>query len=482
MIRKGSFAHIYQNSNSKTKEFEEFTSTLYSQTEQLCENKMQEFMIIWGDYNQSQDNQMAKMHLIQCFPFLKDRIYQFQDSQIFRFITINLSEKNILFLMSGQFAYQQYDGTSNLEWLNDKIRKQELHSKSIIIFTSLKFILQNGLSIEILQKQFKYVTQLAVQYQNLIQSFDKMIYNRIHISFVQNKNLDYFFGSQVNLVLNLFQCHNSLQIPQINYENEFYKWKKICQYSKHADIQSPLSLYLNESDIKSMYKIFKSCSIKNQQECSYQEKVQNILNLYTKESVLYKFINLSMNTMNFKIYKYLNTVYQLFSRSLYEYQDGQKITKVVLYRGCAIQKYQYDKLYEEYLYNQNNGTTTFICFPQFLSTSLLKEKAQQIMSLKIDQIKQQQINRSKITQVKSNENEKLLKSIGFDDQYKLLIKIDAKFDDKNKFKPKYISKLSSFQDEHEFLFQPFQSFRIDYMQKANAVNGSNMQMTLFYVC
>ncbi|KAL4493523.1 hypothetical protein ABPG72_007531 [Tetrahymena utriculariae] len=481
MIKKGSFAQIYQKSNSKTEEFDGFTQSMYSQTEQFSDNNMQEYLVIWGDSQKNTDNETAKNCLIQQFSFLKDRIFQYQDSKIFRFVSINLYQKNILFLMSGKFAQDKYDGISNLEWLNDKISRQEIHSKSIIIFTSLQFIVQNNLSIESLQMQFKYVTQLAVQYKQLTNSFDKMIHNRIHMSFVQNKNLDFYFGSKVNQVLKLFQCHDNLKLPLINFEKEFEKWNEIWQYSKQIEIQSPFALHLNENDIRSIYSIFKECSKRNQQELSKYEVIQNILNLYTQESVLYKFINLSMNTMNLIIYKYLMMIYQLFSRSLYEYQDQEQISEVKLYRGCAIQKYQYDTLYQEYLHNQNNGIQTFICFPQFLSTTIDKKKAQELMNNKINQVKQQQDLRSKMAQV-PQETAKFLKSIRFNDQYRLLIQINAKMDYQNKFKPKYINKISSFKDEHEFLFQPFQSFRIDNMQKGNGINESIMNMTLFYVC
>ncbi|KAL4464910.1 hypothetical protein ABPG72_011167 [Tetrahymena utriculariae] len=169
-----------------------------------------------------------------------------------------------------------------------------------------------------------------------------------------------------------------------------------------------------------------------------------------------------------------------FLQPLYLYDDNQNISEIKLYRGAAIQKYQYDTMYQEFKVNQGQNNPTFIIFPQFLSTTDVEKVAIDIQKIRIDEVKVEVNRRQQILDEYSLINKEYLKSEEFQKAYKVLICIDAKFDSKNQFKPKSIKEISKYSEENEFLFQPFQSFRIDKMDEGSG-DGAQLTMNLTYI-
>ncbi|KAL4486718.1 hypothetical protein ABPG72_022193 [Tetrahymena utriculariae] len=87
---------------------------------------------------------------------------QLYQNQEFRNKSILSAGRNILLMMSGAFANTQLDGKSNLEWANNNIIEQKIHSKSIILFTRMGKVKKNYQIIENLQEKFKYVTLITI--------------------------------------------------------------------------------------------------------------------------------------------------------------------------------------------------------------------------------------------------------------------------------------------------------------------------------
>ncbi|KAL4486720.1 hypothetical protein ABPG72_022195 [Tetrahymena utriculariae] len=471
-----------QNEVAYIEESSQFKEDLLMNTKTLFQGDKQEYIIIWGDPNVGSDNENAKQGLISRYPFLKGRIYQFENSQDFRKKSLELAASNILFLMSGTFANYFLDGKSNLEWVNNNIREQKIHSKSIILFTSMATVKKNNWTIQNLQQKFKYVTQLTVDYELLFTSFDKMIFNRIHRSIVQNSHLDYYFRSQTEDILNIFQKPNSHTFKdlQSSLKNLSLQFQQLCEYVKEKEIQAPLTLYLSKIDLQDTITCIDQCFTKNKASENDYSIVENFIKLYTQESPVYRILNFSLNTMNLEVYKYLKDVFKVLSKCMYQYNDYQEISEITLFRGAAIQKYQYDTLYQEFVANQNKGRPTFISFPQFLSTSNVEKVARDIIKSRIAEVKVENTGRLQILNQYSVINKEYLQSDEFRKAYKVLIKINAKFDPKNQFKPKSIKEISTFKHENEFLFQPFQSFRIDSMDQGGN-EGDDLKMNLTYI-
>ncbi|EAR83350.1 hypothetical protein TTHERM_00942710 (macronuclear) [Tetrahymena thermophila SB210] len=459
-----------------------FKEDLQMSTTSLFKGDQQEYIIIWGDPYVNEDNEHAKQGLISMYPFLKNRIYKFEKSKDFRQKSIEFARMNILFLMSGTFANEQLDGQSNIQWVNNNIRDQKLHSKSIILFTSMNTVRKNNWTIENLQQKYKYVTQLTVDYSFLFTSFDKMIFNRIHRSFIQNSHLDYYFRSKTKDILNIFQTPKSHSFKELqssikDLKNQF---QQLCQYVKENEIQAPLTLYLSQVDLEQTVQYIEQCFTLNGASKNDDKIIENFIKLYTQETPVYKILNFSLNTMNMQVYNYLKDVFKILSKCIYSYNDNQNISEIKLVRGAAIQKYQYDTMYQEYSYNQKKNVPTFISFPQFLSTSNCEKVAKRTMGLRIIEVKVEQSGREQVLNQYSILNKEYLKSEEFRKAYKVLIYIDAKFDSNNQFKPKSIKNISNYFEENEFLFQPFQSFRIDSMQEGFQ-EGTELEMRLTYL-
>ncbi|KAL4449120.1 hypothetical protein ABPG74_021112 [Tetrahymena malaccensis] len=471
-----------QNKVDYIKEASLFKEDLLMNTKNLFQSDKQEYIIIWGDPNNGQDNENAKQGLISRYPFLKGRIYKFENSKDFRNYSIEQAKRNILFLVSGTFANQYLDGKSNLEWINNNIREQKIHSKSIIIFTSMNTVKKNNWTIESLQQKFKYVTQLTVDYAFLFTSFDKMIFNRIHRSFIQNSHLDYYFRSQNQDILNLFQqpTSHSFQQLQSNIKNLKSQLDKLREYVKNQEIQAPLTLYLTKIDLEKTVASIEECFTQGNKSKDDKIIAQNFIKLYTTESSVYRILNFSLNTMNLQVYNYMQDIFKLFSKSIYLYDDKSEISEIQLYRGTAIQKYQYDTMYQEFQFNQKQKKPTFITFPQYLSTSSRKEVAQKILSYRIEELKADSKDRDQVLNEFSLINKEYLKSQEFREAYKVVIWINAKFDCKNQFKPKFIKQISEYKNEDEYLFQPFQSFRVDSMQEGGSPDCA-IEMKLTYI-
>ncbi|KAL4449125.1 hypothetical protein ABPG74_021117 [Tetrahymena malaccensis] len=459
-----------------------FKEDLLMSTKNLFQSDKQEYIIIWGDPNVGEDNEEAKQGLISRFPFLKGRIYKFENSKDFRKSSIEQAKRNILFLMSGTFANEMLDGKSNIEWINNNIREQKIHSKSIILFTSMSTVKKNNWTIESLQQKFKYVTQLTVDYAFLFTSFDKMIFNRIHRSFIQNSHLDYYFRSKTQDILNLFQQPSSQSFKELqsSIKNLQSQFEQLCEYVKTQEVQAPLTLYLSKIDLQKTVDCIKECFTKNNASNNDYRIAKNFVKLYSDESSVYRILNFSLNTMNLQVYSYISNVFKLFSKSIYLYNDNSNVSELTLFRGTAIQKYQYDTLYQEYQYNKKQNKPTFITFPQFLSTSVQKKVAKSILKDRIEEVKIETTGRSQVLNEYSLINKEYLRSQEFREAYKVLIYINAKFDSKNQFKPKSIKDVAVFSSENEYLFQPFQSFRIDSMQEGGSV-GCDLEMYLTYI-
>ncbi|KAL4467703.1 hypothetical protein ABPG74_013038 [Tetrahymena malaccensis] len=459
-----------------------FQKQYRSQTCQLFEDNKQEFIIIWGDPNNNSDNYQAKKLLIDKYPFLEERIYKFEDSIKFRRQSTELSKRNILFLMSGGFANQMISGKSNLEWVNSEIQKQNIHSKSIILFTSMSTIQNNNWTIQNLQQKFKYVTQLSIDYDSLLIGFDKMIFNRIHRSFVQCNQLDFYFRSKTQSILDNFQNTEfySFKNLQISESDLVFQFEGLCEYLKTCEVQAPLTLFLSEVDRLSTAKLIESCLYKNGIKYKKKNIIIKILNLYTQETPIYRILNLSLNTMNPKIYQYLNQLYKLFSKCLYLFDDKQEQSKIQLYRGAAIQKYQYDTLYDEFQQNKLKNNPTFIVFPQFLSTSVKKQIAKDATHSRYVEVDIKNTGREQHLDYFSKLNKEYLKSEDFRKAYKVLILIDAQFDEKNKNRPKSIQLLSKYKEESEYLFQPFQAFKVESMEQGT-FDGQLLEMKITYI-
>ncbi|KAL4486717.1 hypothetical protein ABPG72_022192 [Tetrahymena utriculariae] len=481
-IKPGTFLDIYSQSETVSDECFSFQQNIFQTTNRLFEEDKQEFVVIWGDPNDNEDNKKVKQGLIQYYPFLKDRIYKFENSKGFRDKATELASYNILFLMSGRFGYYMFNGVSNLQWVNDNIKEQKIHSKTIILFTSLETVKSNNWTIENLQKKFKYVTQLAVDYYPLFISFDKMIFNRIHRSFVQISHLDYYFRADTEIFLDIFQNPDSHSFKELMPSAKILKQKfeKLCEYVKNYEIQAPLTLYLSDIDLQSIIQNLELCFEKNGASNDNKKIVQNIINLYTQETPVYKILNLSINTMNSCIYSYLENIYRLLSKCLYLYNDEQTQSNVRLVRGAAIQKYQYDTLYEEFMQNHQKNIPTLISFPQFLSTSTDEKVAKSIIKTRMEEVKVETTQRMQNLSKFSKTNSEYLQSEEFRQAYKILIYINANFDFKNNFRPKCVSKIAEY-DESEYLFQPFQPFMIENMQEGNTIEGSQLKMTLKYM-
>ncbi|KAL4475447.1 hypothetical protein ABPG72_022082 [Tetrahymena utriculariae] len=470
---------VHLTTQSQSDQFQE--EYLFT-TNQLFEGNQQEFIIIWGDPNNNLDNDYVKKGLIERYSFLAERIYKYENGIDFRRKSKQLSKRNILFLMSGTFANEQISGKSNLEWVNNQIQQQKIHSKSIILFTSMSTIQKNQWTIQNLQQKFRYVTQLSIEYSSLFTSIDKMIFNRIHRSFVQCNHLDYYFRAGTQSILNIFEETDqySFKNLQISAQNLLSKFENLCEYLKTFEVQAPLTLYLSQTDKQATIKSIESCLYQNGVLLSDNIIIQNFINLYTQETPVYKILNFSLNTMNPKIYSYLSNLYKLLSKCLYLYDDKQNLSQIQLYRGAAIQKYQYDTLYEEYQYNLQQNKPTFIVFPQFLSTSEQKKVALQLTNTRIKEVNIENNERAQNLDQFSQLNKEYLKSDDFRKAYKVLIYIDAQFDNQNKYRPKSIQNISDFYQEKEYLFQPFQHFKVDFMQQG--INeGEQLQMNIQYI-
>ncbi|KAL4449123.1 hypothetical protein ABPG74_021115 [Tetrahymena malaccensis] len=481
-IREGTFLDIYSYSENVSEQSFCFQQQLHQTTYRLFEQDKQEFIVIWGDPNNNDDTEQAKQGLIEKQPFLKNRIYKYENSKDFREKSIEFAGYNILFLMSGKFAYYLFNGVSNLQWVNDNIKDQKIHSKSIILFTSLQTVKQNDWTIEKLQKKFKYVTQITFDYDPLFVSFDKMIFNRIHRSFVQNCHLDYYFRANTQYVLDIFQNPHSLSFTEILHSPEVLKqnFEELCKYVKDSEIQAPLTLYLNKMDLQSTIDNLNLCFIKNGASNNNSKIVQNVINLYTQETPVYKILNLSLNTMNPCIYGYLGNLYRLLSKCLYLFNDEQKQSNVNLVRGAAIQKYQYDTLYEEFKNNEKKNIPTFISFPQFLSTTTDENVAKDIINIRMKEVNVETTGRMEHLSKFSKINQEYLQSEEFRQAYKVLIYINAYFDLTNNFRPKSVNTIAQY-NESEFLFQPFQPFQVEKMEEGNNIEGSQLKIVLKYV-
>ncbi|KAL4453330.1 hypothetical protein ABPG74_017537 [Tetrahymena malaccensis] len=208
--------------------------------------------------------------------------------------------------------------------------------------------------------------------------------------------------------------------------------------------------------------------------------VQNFIKLYTMQTPVYKILNFALNTMNPEIYKYLETIYKLLSKSLYLYDDQQTKSNVKLYRGAVVQKYQYLTMYQEYKHNLLKNNPTFITFPQFLSSTTSEKVAKNIINDRMKEVEIETMGRMNLIDQFQLVNKQYLKSEEFKKAYKVVIYIDAYFDPKNNFRPKSIQDISQFTCEQEYLFQPFQTFRIDSM-KEDLYEGQNLSMNLTYI-
>ncbi|KAL4461796.1 hypothetical protein ABPG72_019046 [Tetrahymena utriculariae] len=464
---------------SYVKESSQFREDLFSSTSSLFKGDDQEYIVIWGNLNFNLDTQKIN-GLEKKYPFFKERIYRFEKSNEFRMKSIELAEKNILFLMTGQFANHFLDGLSNLEWVNNKIVQKKVHSKSIIIFATIEIIKQNKWSIENLQQKFKYVTQLVDDFDRLFASFDKMIYNRIHRSFAQNSHLDYYFRADIQSILKIFQKPQSHSFKDLKKSPFRSQFNQLCDYVKTQDVQSPLKLYLKNELIEQTIQYLELCFQENGAQNNEIQIVKNFIKLYTKQTPVYKILNFALNTMNPQIYKYLETIFKLLSKCLYQYDDKQTQSKIKLYRGAVVQKYQYYTMYQEYKHNLSKNDPTFITFPQFMSTTTDEDVAKSIINDRQKQVEIETMGRMNLIDEFSLVNKQYLISEEFIKAYKVVIYINAQFDPKNNFRPKSISDISEFSYEKEYLFQPFQTFRIDSMQE-DISEGQNLCIYLTYI-
>ncbi|KAL4453329.1 hypothetical protein ABPG74_017536 [Tetrahymena malaccensis] len=96
------------------KQSSQFREDLLFSTSSLFDGDNQEYIVIWGNLNFNLSTEKI-YDLEERYPFIKERIYKFEKSKEFRTKSLELAEKNILFLMTGQFANDYLDGLSNLE-------------------------------------------------------------------------------------------------------------------------------------------------------------------------------------------------------------------------------------------------------------------------------------------------------------------------------------------------------------------------------
>ncbi|KAL4449119.1 hypothetical protein ABPG74_021111 [Tetrahymena malaccensis] len=348
--------------------------------------RLTETTIIWGDYNNSQDNQSIIDHLVQFYKFKKENlIYCLNEDRFYRKIQ-KFGQTNCLIVMSGRFATQQ--DFQNIKHVDALIQTRQINCKYTLIYTSEDTIKKQNWTLPALQSQ--YPSLMALEYVNkkLVQQMLDLIYNQSHIPFELQENLMYYLSNSQDIeLINLFTKSESynLQKQQRRLKIEDVKFKELIELLKKVNSESPLDQFKDENLIKKFLEKINKCyelsdikkKSQNQQEV---EIINNLINLFSKEGEVYKLVNFTLCTINPLIYNCMKPVYKIFSTALAKYNDGNKISKLKLFRGSVISKSFYQQISLQFVLNESKNQETFIFFPSFTSTTLIKEVAQYLVA------------------------------------------------------------------------------------------------------
>ncbi|EAR83352.2 hypothetical protein TTHERM_00942730 (macronuclear) [Tetrahymena thermophila SB210] len=342
--------------------------------------------IIWGDYNNNQDNKYLINQLVEFYNFKEENIFQCFNESDFYLKLQKYGSKNTLIMMSGRFATQK--NFQNVKYVDQLITNCQINCRYILIYTSEQTINQQNLSLATLQSQYPSLMALEHKYKQLVQQMLNLIYNYSHIPFeLQENQQNYLSSEQDTKLINIFTKSEyfdlNKQYKKLNIEDE--KLKRLIDLLKNVNSDSPLDKFKDESLVKNFLHKIKQCCKQNtitqkSQIIQKQNIVNNLIHLFSKEGDIYKLVNFTLCTLNPLIYDCMKPVYKLFSAALTKYDDENNFRQLKLYRGSVISKSFYQQISYQFVLKESKNEKTFIFFPSFISTTLDKQVAQYLVA------------------------------------------------------------------------------------------------------
>ncbi|KAL4453972.1 hypothetical protein ABPG74_003855 [Tetrahymena malaccensis] len=389
--------------------------------------------VIWVDYNDSKEN---KMTLIQIQK-------EYETSLIVKFYTdINKFKQEystfkgqpIFLILSGQVAndYSSSDGKL-FKWIKTEWqqKKEDNRIRGIIIYTS-------DLGVKHMRDKFekdesKLVKKVTANTNEMLEILNNLISPSKFCRVIGMDEFSALFQNQMKeKLMNMHTTSPTKSLSyyspmNFDYKSMFYQAIKVIK-DKKINFQSD-ALKIDEI-IDELNKIYKNYN-------DEQQIAQQIIYLYTLEKVpFYKFINTSLNTLNENLIYVTMPLIELLQTAIYKYDDSsnpssiQKGQPKLMYRGSSIPDENFDELVK---LNQ------FICLPSFSSFTEDINIAKKFI-----QMNNYSGTRECIFVYKHNMGSA---------QYNI--------------RPKFISPVSFFKNEKEYLTYPCVAYKISSIQKVD---------------
>ncbi|KAL4497850.1 hypothetical protein ABPG72_000605 [Tetrahymena utriculariae] len=388
--------------------------------------------VIWVDFNDSKENKATLLHIQK--DYATSLIVQFYVKiEEFKQNYIKFKGQPIFLILSGQVAndYSNSDGKL-FQWIKSEWQKQkeENRIRGIIIYTS-------DLGVKHMKTKFesddsKLVKKVTANTTEMLEVLSSLISPSKFCRVIGITEFSALFKS--NTKDKLMKMHvtppnislNNYNPKKFDFAKMFSEAKKVIQDYKINFQPDAMQFDQVLDEIKKIY---------NNNENNEQKLASEIIYLYTLEKVpFYKLLNTSLNVLNENLLNVLMPLIELFQTALFIYDDSQSNESIQkgqpkkLFRGSSIPDENFDQLVK---------INEYICLPSFSSFT-------------------EDINIAK----------KFIQMNNFSGTRECIFVYEHKMGSAQyDIRPKYISPVSFFKGEKEYLTYPCVVYKISGIKK-----------------